>query len=58
MLLLAPAGLARLGPAGVIGEMPKPDGTLGWIVSLARLGMEKLALPWFVHHPRVRRLGR
>ncbi len=55
MLLLAPAGLARLGPAGVIGEMPKPDGTLGWIVSLARLGMEKLALPWFVHHPRVRR---
>src|SRR5271166_1168112 len=35
--------------------MPKPGGTLGWIVSLSRLGMENMALPWFVRHPRVRR---
>jgi hypothetical protein len=55
MLLLAPAGLARLGGASGIDELPKPGGTLGWIVSLGRLGMEKLALPWFVRHPRVRR---
>jgi hypothetical protein len=54
-LLLAPAKLARLGGAGGIGEVPKLGGTLGWIVSLGRLGIENLALPWFVRHPRVRR---
>jgi hypothetical protein len=54
-LLFAPARLARLGGAGGIGELPRPGGTLGWIVSLGRLGMENLALPWFARHPRVRR---
>jgi hypothetical protein len=55
MLWLAPAGLARLGPADGFDDVPKPPGVLGWIVGLARLGIEKLALPWFVCHPRVRR---
>jgi len=55
MLLLAPARLAKLGGASGIGEIPKPGGTLGWIVSLGRLGMENAALPWFVRHPRVRK---
>jgi hypothetical protein len=55
MLLLAPARLARLGGARGIGEIPKLGGLPGWIVSLGRLGMENVALPWFVRHPRVRR---
>lgn len=55
MLLLAPARLAKLGGASGIDEIPKPGGTFGWIVSLGRLGMENVALPWFVRHPRVRR---
>ena len=55
MLLSAPRRLAGFGGTSNLAQLPMPTGTAGFVVGLLRNGMDSLAIPWFVVHPRVRR---